>query len=455
MYIFSLHGLDHFTSKFPFCGHNLTYPHNYCDENPGAVTTFRFSVIYIVYFLLLALMMIGVKNSQDFRFIVQNGCWPLKVLLVGTAMVSSVFIPVGTFDHIWFFVAMTCSIIFILILIYAIIHVGHDLTDYLLVKQQEGEKWALVFFFGISIGSQIGSVTAAAVMLYTFPLCEINMSLVIGNLVFSYLAIMWSLSPCVKDFYGHGGLLYGGVLSCIVMFTTWTAISANPNKDCNPFLRRFNNFYHVFPVIALLLTLFLYVYAAYILRPLHPEDFEEAAQEQTPAPSSNLNRTASTASFGHHGGYSLRKADSKHGRASRSEIFRMKVGSRMRIFPDTFSVTTLDLKHNVLNRRFEVSRGPASTSQIFRTRVGVSRVNDDEKEHVVYFWSLGHFVCGCGVGFLLMADTYWSPPNGSEDRDFVDFTAMWFKASISVLINIFFVFTMYIPTMYGYFVEND
>lgn len=314
MYLFSLHGFDSFTKKFPFCTHNSSLVHQYCEENPGALTIFRFSVIHIIYFLLLALMMIRVPNTQDSRFIIQNGCWPLKVLLVGAGMVASVFIPLGTFDHIWFFVGMIFSIIFVLIVIFTIINIGHDVTDLLMAKQQEGEKWAFVLFFGISIAAQVGTVTGAALMLATFPLCEINLSLVIGNLAFSYAAIMWSLSPCVKDFYGHGGLLYGGILSCIVMFTTWAAISANPDKSCNPILRQFNNFYYAFPVIALLLTLLLYVYAAYILRPVHPEDFEEGGQDRPAgAPSTGLNRGISTASFAGRGGYAIRKVDSRHG----------------------------------------------------------------------------------------------------------------------------------------------
>lgn len=307
LYLFSLHGFDKLTDKFPFCIPNTTLVQENCENNPGSVTIFRFSIIFITYFLLLSLIMIRVQNSQDFRFIIQNGCWPLKVLLVVASLISSVFIPIGSFDQAWVYVGMTGSVIFILLVVYVLIHLGHDLTDFFVRKQEEGEGWASITFFGIVITAKVFSIIAAILLLSLYPLCDLNLSLIIFNIVFSYVATLWSLSPCVKDYYGHGGLLQGGILSCLVMFTTWTSISANPDTECNPNHGYFASFYHVFPIISLLIALLMYFYAAYIMTPVY-EGAEQPQVETTEAPA--LARNISTASFGG-GHYGLKKVHSR------------------------------------------------------------------------------------------------------------------------------------------------
>lgn len=57
-----------------------------------------------------------------------------------------------------------------------------------------------------------------------------------------------------------------------------------------------------------------------------------------------------------------------------SEVFRIKagVGSRMHVFPDSFSATTLDFKHAGHLKKFE-PRGPAG--KIIIMKISVWQIN--------------------------------------------------------------------------------
>ena len=50
-----------------------------------------------LFFLLMSLMMIGVRTSKDPRAGIQNGFWAIKYFIIIAGMVGAFFIPEGHF----------------------------------------------------------------------------------------------------------------------------------------------------------------------------------------------------------------------------------------------------------------------------------------------------------------------------------------------------------------------
>ncbi len=53
-----------------------------------------------LFFLTMALLMIGVRSSKDPRAGIQNGFWAIKYLIIIASIVGAFFIPEGSFGQV-------------------------------------------------------------------------------------------------------------------------------------------------------------------------------------------------------------------------------------------------------------------------------------------------------------------------------------------------------------------
>ncbi len=56
--------------------------------------------IVTLFFLTMALLMIGVRSSKDPRAGIQNGFWAIKYLIIIASIVGAFFIPEGSFGQV-------------------------------------------------------------------------------------------------------------------------------------------------------------------------------------------------------------------------------------------------------------------------------------------------------------------------------------------------------------------
>ena len=60
----------------------------------GYLAVYRIEFATVMFFLLLAIIMLGVKSSRDPRSGIQNGFWAIKFLILIGIIVGAFFIPI-------------------------------------------------------------------------------------------------------------------------------------------------------------------------------------------------------------------------------------------------------------------------------------------------------------------------------------------------------------------------
>jgi len=66
-----------------------------CSAAVGYLAVYRLCFIVTLFFLLMALIMVNVKTSNDPRAPIQNGFWGIKYILIIGGMIGAFFIPEG------------------------------------------------------------------------------------------------------------------------------------------------------------------------------------------------------------------------------------------------------------------------------------------------------------------------------------------------------------------------
>lgn len=82
-------------------------------------------------------------------------------------------------------------------------------------------------------GFQYILAITAAILLYVYYDCALNIFFITTNLVLCLIVSGISILPAVQDRIPRSGLLQSAVVTLYAMYLTWSAISNNPNKECH------------------------------------------------------------------------------------------------------------------------------------------------------------------------------------------------------------------------------
>lgn len=109
-------GLQAKLESVPFCAKNDTTPKGLldkaleagtpsiptfnCGDAVGYLAVYRLCFIVTLFFILMSVLMIGVRSSKDPRAGIQNGFWGIKYLIIIGGMIGAFFIPGGTFGKL-------------------------------------------------------------------------------------------------------------------------------------------------------------------------------------------------------------------------------------------------------------------------------------------------------------------------------------------------------------------
>ncbi|BES97379.1 Serine incorporator (Serinc) [Nesidiocoris tenuis] len=248
--IFLAPGLQGALEKVPFC-RNGTASASYfiptidCQNAVGYMAVYRLCFALACFFFLMALMMIGVKSSRDHRAGIQNGFWGIKYLLVIGGLIGAFFIPEGMFGPTWMYVGMFGGFAFIVVQLILIVDFAHSWAEAWVTNLEEtgSRKWYCALLTAM-FGNYAIALTGIVLLFVYFTQpgdCGWNKFFISINLIICFLASATSILPAVQEAQPKSGLLQSSVVTLYSVYLTWSALSNNPDSNCNPgFLLRGN-----------------------------------------------------------------------------------------------------------------------------------------------------------------------------------------------------------------------
>ncbi|KAL6488780.1 hypothetical protein MHYP_G00025210 [Metynnis hypsauchen] len=243
--IMILPGMETQLRKIPgFCQGGSTIPgvenQFNCDVIVGYKSVYRMCFAMACFFFLFSAIMIRVRTSKDPRAVIQNGFWFFKFLILVGITVGAFFIPDGTFHNVWFYFGIVGSFMFILIQLILLIDFAHSWNEVWVRNAEEGNSKC--WYFGLLFFTILHYALAfAAVVLfylyYTKPdACAEHKVFISLNLIFCVIISVVSILPKVQDASPQSGLLQSSLITLYTMYVTWSAMTNNPNRECNPSL---------------------------------------------------------------------------------------------------------------------------------------------------------------------------------------------------------------------------
>ena len=210
-----------------------------CKNAVGYLAVYRIMFATTMFFVVMALIMFGVKSSNDSRAMIQNGFWGPKYLLLIGSIVGAFFIPeTSNFSSNWMIFGMIGGFLFIMIQLILIVDFAHSWAENWVEKLEETEsKWyycGLIFFTLLNYAMSI----AAVVLLFNYytsgESCGWQKFFISSNLVLSVLLSVLSILPRIQESQPRSGLLQSSILTLYIFYLTWSALGSAVGSDCKP-----------------------------------------------------------------------------------------------------------------------------------------------------------------------------------------------------------------------------
>lgn len=246
-------GLASAMHKVPFCDTDpqgvVPIPKINCGIAAGYLAVYRLCFAMTLFFLLMALIMIGVKSSKDPRAGIQNGFWGLKYLVLIGGIVGAFFIPedqAETFGTTWMYFGLIGGFCFILIQLVLVVDFAHRWAESWVSKYEDtnSKGWfvALLFSTFLNYALCIAAVVLFYVYYTTSDGCALHKFFISFNLLLCIGVSIAAILPKVQEYQPKSGLLQSSVVSLYTLYLTWSAMSNQPDRNCKPsFSHHVNN----------------------------------------------------------------------------------------------------------------------------------------------------------------------------------------------------------------------
>eukprot|EP00096_Caligus_rogercresseyi_P000045 TRINITY_DN1011_c0_g1_i1.p1 TRINITY_DN1011_c0_g1~~TRINITY_DN1011_c0_g1_i1.p1 ORF type:complete len:452 (+),score=108.33 TRINITY_DN1011_c0_g1_i1:339-1694(+) len=386
-------GLQEYLKNVPFCkgyetpldgipGIDSSFLQRNCENVTGYLAVYRVCFIVTLFFLVMALLMIGVKSSNDPRAGVQNGFWGPKFIILILSMVGAFFIPRGDFGVAWMYIGMIGALLFIFIQLALIIDFAHVWAESWLSNANDGSRGWLFALASCSF-SMYGGVIAATTLLFVYATgqaageCKLHEFFISFNLILCVLISVLSLHPRVQEANPNIGLLQSSVISLYVTYLTWSSLSNSPYAECKTGI---------------------------------------------------LGSTVSNSTIASGGDL----PPPGHEKFDTQSIIGLIVWG-------------LCVLYSTIRNIYTANGEVESVDDIRDEETGGQKTYDNEKSTVAYNWSLFHFNFALATLYVMMTLTNWFEPNSNLESFVVSSAAMWIKIVTSWLCAALYAWTTVVP----------
>lgn len=370
-----------------------------CSKVVGYFAVYRVCFSMASFFALFTIIMIYVRTSNDIRSGLQNGFWFFKYVALIGICVGAFYIPSGAFEEVFLYFGIVGGFLFIIVQLILLIDFIHAWNERWVEKFENGDKeyyYGLliftVFFYCVTI--------TIAVLGYVYYAsnagCGLHIFFITFNLILCLISSIISILPQIQEANSGGsGLLQSSFISLYVLYLTWSAMSNNSNRACNPSL----------------------------LNIVHHKDYVNGTTTVSPNPNTNGHVLDASSIVSLILWFIMILYTSFSSASKGEKLVQMGNGSQEK--------TSLD------------DGGPD-----YMTKEGDRQhVWDDEKDKVAYSYSGCHFIFLLASLYVMMCLTNWYKPSSDLTKFSANEPSMWVKIASSWLCIILYTWTCIAPAV--------
>lgn len=189
----------------------------------------RVSFGNFLFFGMLALVMIGVKDQNDRRDSWHHGGWMAKLVLWLLLVVLMFFVP-DVVISIYGFASKFGAGLFLLVQVLLLLDFTHSWNDSWVEKDEQ--KWYIALLV-VSVGCYLGAYALSGILFIWFNPsgydCGINVFFIVMTMILGFTFAVIALHPKV-----NGSLLPASVMSVYCAYLCYTGLSSEPHDYvCN------------------------------------------------------------------------------------------------------------------------------------------------------------------------------------------------------------------------------
>ncbi|CAM9982715.1 unnamed protein product [Lampetra fluviatilis] len=205
-----------------------------CERLVGYSAVYKVCFGMAVFFFLFSLFLINVKKSSDCRASVHNGFWFIKLVVLIAICAGAFFIPdQDNFIKVFMYVGVVGGFLFIIIQLILLVDFTHSWNKNWTSGIESNKCWYLALGSVTLVFYSVAVVSSILMLVYYthWDGCTFNKMLIGVNVTLCALASALAISPCVQKHQSNSGLLQASIISCYVMYLTFSAVSSRPAEN--------------------------------------------------------------------------------------------------------------------------------------------------------------------------------------------------------------------------------